>query len=315
MTERPRLTIYTDGGAKPNPGPGGWGALLIADNDYTKELSGADPATTNNRMELTAAIEALRALNKPCRVTLHTDSKYLRDGITDWLDGWIKNDWMTSKDTPAQNQDLWQALYAEIQRHDITWEWVKGHAGDAHNERVDQLATAARRRLTGEWPAPSPTPAAEPDSLAIVYDIAIRVSAPKGPDADQRGGWAARVSERSPDAGTGAVITGHASDATSSQLVLIAAAEALRTLPSGVGILVHCPDEYLYKGMTEWIRGWQQRGWRTASKKPVQHTDLWQALLVEVANRPVRWQLESREDNLPIARGLAKLAADAAARS
>jgi ribonuclease HI len=313
MAERPRITIYTDGGAKPNPGPGGWGALLIAGNDYTKELSGAAPATTNNRMELTAAIEALRALKKPCQVTLHTDSEYLRNGIDDWLDDWLANGWMTTQDTPVQNRDLWQALHAETQRHTITWQWVKGHAGDARNERVDQLATAARRRLTGEQFAPDPTPAAEPDALNIVYEIALRVSAPRSPGEGQHGGWAARIAERSPDTGTGTVITGRLPDATSSQLVLVAAAEALRTLPTGVGILVHCPDEYLYKGMTEWVPGWQQRGWRTASKKPVQHTDLWQALLVEVANRPVRWQLESRQDDLPIARGLAKLAADAAA--
>ena len=149
--DKPEVTIYTDGGSDPNPGPGGWAALLMtrrADGSpHERELSGNDPDTTNNRMELTAAIEALRALNRPCAVTLHTDSEYLKNGITRWMDGWIKNGWRTSKKAPVKNQDLWQALHAETQRHSITWQWVKGHAGDPYNERVDQLVRLARERL------------------------------------------------------------------------------------------------------------------------------------------------------------------------
>jgi ribonuclease HI len=310
MTTKPRITIYTDGGSRPNPGPGGWGALLIAENDYTKELGGADPDTTNNRMELTAAIEALRALNQPSRVTLHTDSQYLKNGIEGWLYGWIKNDWQTIKGGPVQNRDLWQALHAEIQRHDITWEWVKGHAGNEYNERVDQLATQARQALTGESPAPTRS---APDSADSAIDadveIAIRVSVPQG---ESGGGWAIRIADPDPDAGMGEAHTGHVPEATSSQLVLIAAAEALRLIPTGTAARVYCPDEYLYKGMTEWIAGWQKRGWRSASKKPVQNRDLWQALLTEAEARSVQWVLESRTDKLALARGLDKLAADAA---
>lgn len=154
MTSQPEVTIYTDGGCEPNPGPGGWGAILQtrrADGTpYEREISGGDPATTNNRMELTAAIEALKALNKPCRVILHTDSEYLKKGITEWLSGWIAKNWRTSSKTPVKNQDLWQALLAETQRHTIEWQWVKGHAGNPSNERVDQLATAAREKLRGD---------------------------------------------------------------------------------------------------------------------------------------------------------------------
>ncbi len=146
-----KLIIYTDGGCDPNPGPGGWAALLMtrrADGSlYERELSGNDPDTTNNRMELTAAIEALKALNKPCVVTLHTDSEYLKKGITEWLANWVKKDWQTSKKTPVKNQDLWQALHAETLRHDLSWEWVKGHAGNDYNERVDRLVAAAREKL------------------------------------------------------------------------------------------------------------------------------------------------------------------------
>ncbi|HVO71668.1 MAG TPA: ribonuclease HI [Aggregatilineaceae bacterium] len=151
MTDRPQVTIYTDGGCDPNTGPGGWAAILIttrADGSpYEREIGGAEPDTTNNRMELTAAIEALRALKKPCQVTLRTDSEYLRRGITEWLEGWVARGWRTSGKKPVKNQDLWQALLAEKQRHEIDWQWVKGHAGDEYNERVDRLVAEARDRL------------------------------------------------------------------------------------------------------------------------------------------------------------------------
>lgn len=142
---KPNVIIYTDGGAKPNPGPGGWAALLIF-GDAQRELSGGEARTTNNQMELTAAIEALEALNQPCQVTLYTDSEYLQKGITRWMKNWVKNGWMTASRKPVKNQDLWRRLHTAIQQHDITWKWVKGHAGHEHNERVDQLATLARKR-------------------------------------------------------------------------------------------------------------------------------------------------------------------------
>jgi ribonuclease HI len=149
--DMPEVTIYTDGGSDPNPGPGGWAALLMmrrADGSpHERELSGNHPDTTNNRMELTAAIEALRALKRPCAVTLHTDSEYLKNGITRWMDGWSKNGWRTSKKKPVKNQDLWQALHAETKRHSIDWQWVKGHAGNPYNERVDRLVAVAREKL------------------------------------------------------------------------------------------------------------------------------------------------------------------------
>lgn len=138
-----KVIIYTDGGSKPNPGPGGWAALLIYGN-YEKELSGGDSDTSNNRMELTAAIEALSALTRPCSVELYTDSEYLKNGITQWLKGWVKNGWVTANKQPVKNQDLWEELHEATQRHKISWRWTKGHAGDANNERVDLLATAAR---------------------------------------------------------------------------------------------------------------------------------------------------------------------------
>ena len=141
MTELPEVEIFTDGACKGNPGPGGWGAVLRFSNKE-RELSGGKSPTTNNRMELMAAIEALNALKKPCRVSLTTDSNYVRDGITKWIHGWLRNGWRTSDRKPVKNAELWQALLAATAPHRIEWHWVKGHAGHPENERADALACA-----------------------------------------------------------------------------------------------------------------------------------------------------------------------------
>jgi len=134
-----RVVIYTDGACRGNPGPGGWGAVLRS-NGREKELFGGEPDTTNNRMELTAAIRALAELKRPCEVDLFTDSEYLRLGITQWMKHWKQRGWKTASRKPVKNQDLWQALDAEAARHDVRWHWVKGHAGDEGNEWADELA-------------------------------------------------------------------------------------------------------------------------------------------------------------------------------
>lgn len=136
------IDIFTDGACRGNPGPGGWGAILRSAGTE-KLLSGAEPNTTNNRMELTAAIEALKALKRPCTVNLTTDSQYVRKGITEWLPGWMARGWKTASKEPVKNVDLWQALYAEAQKHTITWHWVKGHSGHVENEQADALANQA----------------------------------------------------------------------------------------------------------------------------------------------------------------------------
>lgn len=136
------VEIFTDGACKGNPGPGGWGVVLRMGH-HEKELAGSEPATTNNRMELTAVIEALGALKEPCRVSLHTDSRYVIDGITGWIYGWQKNGWKNSQKKPVLNADLWQALHAATKRHRIEWIWVKGHDGHPENERADRLASDA----------------------------------------------------------------------------------------------------------------------------------------------------------------------------
>jgi ribonuclease HI len=136
------VVVHTDGACSGNPGPGGWGAILQW-GDHQKELKGGEPHTTNNRMELTAAIMALESLKRPCAVDLHTDSEYLRQGITGWINNWKRNGWKTSDRKPVKNVDLWQRLDAALARHKVNWHWVRGHSGHDLNERADELARAA----------------------------------------------------------------------------------------------------------------------------------------------------------------------------
>src|SRR5262245_16895683 len=152
------VVIHTDGACSGNPGPGGWGAILQW-GDHTREMKGGEPHTTNNRMELMAAISALEALKQPCAVDLHTDSQYLRHGITDWIKGWKRNGWKTADKKPVKNVDLWQRLEAALARHRVNWHWVRGHAGHDLNERADELAREAIADLRAagrERPPPLP---------------------------------------------------------------------------------------------------------------------------------------------------------------
>ena len=155
MANKPLVHIYTDGSCLGNPGPGGWAALLRY-NGHEKEITGAASKTTNNRMELRAAINALNKLNKPCQVIIHTDSQYLRQGISNWIHKWRRNGWKTASGAPVKNQDLWQELLKAIAPHDVRWEWVKGHAGHDENERVDALATMAARTQAANSPPDLP---------------------------------------------------------------------------------------------------------------------------------------------------------------
>lgn len=150
IKEEDKVFVYTDGACSGNPGPGGWGALLIY-KGHEKTLSGYEEDTTNNRMELTAAIKGLQALTRPCHVVLTTDSRYVQQGIMNWLEGWIRKNWKTANNKPVSNQDLWRLLMAERDRHlSVDWCWVKGHAGHRENEIVDELATNAIKQARGQ---------------------------------------------------------------------------------------------------------------------------------------------------------------------
>ena len=146
MPELPKVEIFTDGACRGNPGPGGWGAIL-RNGTKEREISGGEVLTTNNRMELMAAIQALNALKRPCRVELHTDSVYVRDGITKWIHGWRRNGWKTSDKKPVKNAELWQGLLEACEPHRIEWHWVEGHSGHPENDRADALACAEADKL------------------------------------------------------------------------------------------------------------------------------------------------------------------------
>ena len=146
MMTRPEVAAFTDGACSGNPGPGGWGVLLRM-GSHEKELSGGERETTNQRMELTAAIEALRALKRPCRVTIYSDSKYVIQGMREWIHGWKRNGWKNAGKKPVANQELWQELDRLAATHEVRWEWVRGHAGHTENERADELARQAIPRM------------------------------------------------------------------------------------------------------------------------------------------------------------------------
>ena len=149
LNETDTVVIYTDGACLGNPGPGGWAALLIA-GEHEKELHGADKQTTNNRMELQAAISALEALKRPSRVRLYTDSTYVKSGITEWIKGWQAKGWRGANNRPVKNVDLWKKLFVQVDVHTVDWRWVKGHSGDPLNERVDDLARSAATTVLGK---------------------------------------------------------------------------------------------------------------------------------------------------------------------
>jgi ribonuclease HI len=145
-----QVTVHTDGGCQGNPGVGGWGAVLVS-GKHRREIKGGEPATTNNRMEITAALQALKSLNRRCKVEIHTDSQYLRQGITAWIKGWKRNGWRTAAKTPVKNADLWRTLDELTNQHDVTWCWVKGHAGNEGNELCDGLAGAAMAEIRKQF--------------------------------------------------------------------------------------------------------------------------------------------------------------------
>jgi ribonuclease HI len=299
----PEITVYTDGGADPNPGAGGWAAVLLdRASGKVRELSGGEPAATNNRMELTAAIRALEALTRRCRVHLFTDSLYLRKGITEWLPGWIARGWRR-KDGVLQNEDLWQRLAELIQEHDIRWDWIKGHAGNRWNERADQLATLEiRKQRGGAAVRAAAAPAAAEPPAAEVF---LRVSGGRG-----KGGWAALV-RRLREPGEETVLSGGLSSVTSNQLDLLGAIAALESLPAGISVAVHTGSDYLRNGARSWLPGWKQRGWKTKEGQPVQNRELWERLERAMLARRVTWpEVKGRE--LPELKALGTAAKEAA---
>ena len=298
MPELTEVTVYTDGGADPNPGPGGWGVVLLHEaSGKSTELKGSEPHTTNNRMELTAAIRALEALTRRCRVRLYTDSQYLRKGITQWLPGWVARGWKR-KDGELQNEDLWRRLSELILEHEVRWDWVKGHAGNKWNERADKLATEAIREQRAALGLNAKVPTERPDA-----EVFLRVSA-----SGKKGGWAALVRHE----GSETVLSGGARGMSPNQLDLLAASEALDRLPPGISVAAHTLSDYLRNGATGWLSGWKRRNWLTQEGKPVLHRDLWERLDLALSRRRVSWPVVKKGEDTPEIKALGAAAKEAA---
>lgn len=302
-----RVEVYTDGGCKPNPGPGGWGAVIrFEDREWV--LSGNDPDTTNNRMELQAATSALAMLKETmgrCRVELHTDSEYVRRGITEWIAGWERNGWRTADKQPVKNQELWQRLQELTQAHDVHWHWLKGHGGHPLNERADRLASEARQALRRGVGAP---PAHQPRSDGgPAVEMCVKASYRS---AQGIGGWAAvlRMGERVKSIG------GHEAETSANALLIRAATKGLRALTRPCRVFLYSDADYLIKGATQWIKGWQVRNWRTREGKPVANRAEWEALLEAAERHQVTW-LSARGDLAPDDLAQAEALAAEAARA
>jgi ribonuclease HI len=264
------VVIYSDGGSDPNPGIGGWAAVLKY-GQHEKVLTGNDPDTTNNRMELQAAISALEALKRPSSIEFHTDSQYLRQGITEYIEKWAANDWKLKGGKPVSNADLWQRLWPLVKKHEIQWHWVKGHAGDPMNERVDQLARQARLEIT---------PAAQVDDNAPKLFLRASCKGNPGP-----GGWGVVLDE----AGETEQISGSEPKTTNNRMEIQAAIEGLLLLPAGSNVQLFTTSDYVFQGATKWIQGWRRRQWLKRDGKPVANGDLWQALDQLMTNYHIRW--------------------------
>lgn len=271
-----RVSVYTDGGAEPNPGAGGWGAVLVHPaSGEVRELSGSEGETTNNRMEMTAAIRSLEALKSPCEVDLYTDSTYLRRGITEWLPRWKAAGWRRRDGEPVKNDDLWRELEAAAGRHHVRWHWVKGHAGHPENERAHELASAGIRTLRGTT-EPREAPPLADGEIGILF---------KQRCAGGRGSWLALVVAGDDER----AVEGRASGVTPNQLELRAAAALLGRLPAGAAVRFVGGSDYLRRGASEWLAGWKSRGFRTREGGEVKNASLWRALDVELASRRVRF--------------------------
>ncbi len=318
------VTIYTDGGCDPNPGPGGYGAVLLEDGVPSRELWGGEPETTNNRMEMTAAVEALKALPEGCRVHLWTDSQYLKNGITKWLADWRARGWVTKSKEPVKNQDLWEALDLEISKHEVSWHWTRGHSGNRWNEHADMLATRgtseARRTkrsfrkgssvddtggttLAAMASPSSPGDAGEPDPEPIASP------SPAKEDADgihiytgisfsggtKRGAIAVRMRFR----GIEKTFTrGYAAE-SANPIHLHSAIDALKALKRPSKVHLYTVSDYVVLGVTQWIKGWRARGWVTKGEGAVKNRRLWEELDQLSKQHEIHWHVVGKDAEVP----------------
>ncbi len=279
------LVIYTDGACSPNPGPGGWGAVIIKDGSVVSELSGSEEHSTNNRMELTAAVEALKSIKSPAKIDLYTDSVYLKNGITDWIKKWQLNDWRTADRKAVKNSDLWRQLLGQIEHHQVQFHWIKGHAEDPHNIRADDLAVAARK---GEEAATG----SRSSSLSLPADHIHLFTGVTCKHAAKVGGWSVILNWR-----THVKILGEGCQGMSAnQLYLVSVIEGLTSLKKELPVDVHTHSGYLYDGATNWMSGWKNRNWRTREGDEVSNKELWLQLDGLLSRYVVTFYLEDKTE-------------------
>jgi ribonuclease HI len=241
-----------------------------------QEINGGEEKTTNNQMELRAAIEGLRALEDGHTVELYTDSEYVRKGITQWMKKWRSNGWQTASKKPVRNAELWQELSAELERHEVRWHWVKGHSGDRWNERADELASRAIPRL--------PLPVDDPKAVHLFLGVAHSGKM----DA---GGWSALMAFGDSEKTISARVPG----ASANQMHLQGAVAGLAELKRPVRVHVYTVSDYLKDGASTWLGGWRSRGWRTREGRPVAHAKLWQQIDRLQQRHRVTWHVASRD--------------------
>ena len=253
--------------------------VILRQEGRPEELSGFEAEATNNRMELRAAIEGLRALDGPHEVDLHTDSEYLRKGVTAWIEGWKRRGWRTAQGKAVQNRDLWQELEAAIERHEVRWHWIRGHSGVEWNERADALASAAIPREVG----------LVDDDAAVHIVLAVAYSGKM-----KRGAWAAmlRFGENEKD------LHGVVEGATANQMHILGAALALEALKRPMRAHVYTTSDYLKDGATSWLGAWKARGWQTREGKNVSNREAWQRLDQQLGRHRLEWHVLSKDDDL-----------------
>lgn len=272
----PKVQIFSDGACSPNPGSGGWGAVLLFGEDRDPvELAGAEEPTTNNRMELMAAIGALEYLDRPHQIDIYTDSKYVKRGITQWLVAWQKRGWQTKENTAVKNQDLWKTLSARIEDHRVTWHWLKGHANHQWNERADQLARQAVNR--------APLPLDDEAAIHIFCAISYR-------QKTRTGGWCVvlRFGRHLK------VLSGSESTTTGNRMHILSAIEGLAAIKRPLPVHLYTYSGYLKDGATTWIRQWSARNWRTQEDRPVRHRDLWVRLARLMRSNRATWHIADK---------------------
>lgn len=295
VMEKQVVKIYTDGACQPNPGPGGWGAVLLYPGRKPVKLKGVEPETTNNRMELRAALEALQSLAEPSRVELFSDSKYLKKGITEWLAVWTKHGWRTQAATEVKNQDLWQDLAEALSRHEVRWRWVKGHAGDRWNETADQLARSGLQR---------PLPLDDDNAVHIFTAVSFK-------NGTGSGAWCAMLRYRSHVK----ILSGPEGNTSGNRLHIKAAIAGLSAIRKPCPIHLYTFSGYLKHGATTWLPNWLRQNWQTRDATPVRHRDLWSRLHRLLQQCPADWHVASKESPpcaMQEAKILARESADAA---